>query len=427
MTQVKAIRSKNAERGQVQVREDGKGNLTLQVPSVYAQYYYGLKQKYISFGAKNTQVNRGQAIMAAIQMNEDLESKKFDPGKVAKYQHSSKQLEEKYIPAALKFKDESLMDLYEGYAEQLTLAETTRKGSYEGTYLSHLTKMTKEKSYTLKQQSEIATWFKKNVAPTRTLRMLSLMARIIDWAKREYHLPKDFPNNFKEYESDFKKSLRTVNTKRKPPAGATHLMPREGIKAWTEAERDIIVQAYYARRRAVNGPKVDLMAALVEFLFNTGCRHGEAFALTWGDISSDFKAVHISKSYCGEFKVLKGTKTGKSRTVPLNAKMQQLLKGLKPADANANALIFSIVNGGYYQTSHMHQYWLPSSRYSVIKKLIEQGKLTCYLDMYSTRRTFVSLQINKGVPVTTVAQWVGDNPETILKHYARPDDEAVPH
>jgi len=64
---------------------------------------------------------------------------------------------------------------------------------------------------------------------------------------------------------------------------------------------------------------------------------------------------------------------------------------------------------------------------SVIGRLIEEGKLTCYLDMYSTRRTFVSLQINKGVPVTTVAKWVGDNPETILKHYARPDDEAVPY
>jgi len=428
MSQAKAAKSKNADRGQVQVRDDGKGNLTLQVPSVYAQHYYGLKQKYISFGAKDTPHNRVLAMTAAIQMNEDLEVGKFDPQGTVKYQHPSKQLGERYVSAQLEFKDTDLMGLYKEFVNQLTLAETTRRHKYEKTYPNHLNRMVKEEGYTLKQQSEIAAWIKKGAAPVIALSMLALMYRLIEWAKREYRLPEDFPNKFKEYESEFKKSLRTVDLSRKQHAGATSLMPREGIKAWTEAERDLIIQAFYSRRKSTrNTNGVDCLPRLIEFLFNTGCRHGEAFALTWGSVSQDFKTVHISKSYSGAFKVLKGTKTGKVRTVPLNLRAQQVLKELKPANAGADTLVFSNRNGDYYQGNNARQYWDPSYKISVIGKLIKEGALTCYLDMYSTRRTFVSLQINKGVPVTTVAKWVGDNPETILKHYARPDDEAVPY
>lgn len=428
MSQVKAAKSKNADRGQVQVREDGKGNLTLQVPSAYAQHYYGLKQKYISFGGKDTPHNRVLAMTAAIDMNQDLGLGKFDPQETVKYQHPSKRLGEKYKSTKLEFKDADLISLYKEFVAQLTLAETTLRNRYKSTYPNYLNRMVKEKSYTLKQQSEIAMWIKKEAAPSVALSMLSLMHRMIEWGTKESRLPEDFPNRFKEYKSDYKKSLRTVDLSRKQPSSAAGLMPREGIKAWTEAERDLIIQAFYSReKKRRNHYGVDHLARLIEFLFNTGCRHGEAFALTWGDVSQDFKTIHISKSYSGTFKVLKGTKTGKVRTIPLNLRAQQVLKELKSDDVSKDTLVFSIAGGGYYSNGNTRQYWNPSRKISVIGKLIKEGKLTCYLDMYSTRRTFVSLQINKGVPVTTVAKWIGDNPETVLKHYARPDDDAVPY
>jgi len=426
MSQAKTVKSKNADRGQVQVRNDGKDNLTLQVPSVYAQHYYRLKQKYISFGGKDTPSNRVLAMTAAIQMSEDLQLDKFDPQGVVKYQHPSKQLGERpALVNRLNLKGENLLELYKKFVEQLTLAETTLKGKYQRTFPNHLNKMIEEKGYSLNQQAEIFAWIKKNIAPFIASSMLALIRRLIVWAKREGYLPEDFPNKFVEYEKEFSRSLKTVNTRRKAHASTTQLMPRNGIQAWTEQERDVIIAAFYSRRQKVRG--VDHIARLIDFFFNTGCRHGEAFALTWGDISQDFKTVHIAKSYSSQFKVLKGTKTGKNRTIPLNLRAQEILKELKPPVCALHDLVFATGSGGYCQSRNLRQYWDPSYTISVIGKLIKEGKLTCYLDMYSTRRTFISLQVNKGVPVTTVAMWAGDNPETILKHYARPDDDIVPY
>ena len=77
----------NAPRGQVIAKDDGKGNLTLQLPTVYANRYYGVKQKYISFGAKNTPENMIEAMRAALKLQSDIESDKFNPLKTVKYKH----------------------------------------------------------------------------------------------------------------------------------------------------------------------------------------------------------------------------------------------------------------------------------------------------------------------------------------------------
>lgn len=428
MSQVRAAKAKNATRGQVHVKNDSKGNLTLQMPSVYAQHYYGLKQKYISFGAKDTPQNRIAAMTAAVEMNNDLELGLFDPQRAVKYQHSSKRSTGKYEGALVSNEANNLLCLYKDFVKQLILAETTRKNLHEGSLLNHFSRMILEEDYSLNQQSQIYGWIKKNIGVTNAKQALRLLYRLIQWAKREQRLPEDFANNFKEYEQEFGKAVKRINISRKLPKAAAHLMPREGIKAWTEAERDLIIEAFYARKKAGrNLYEIDHLGSMIEFLFNTGCRHGEAFALTWGDVSADFKTMHISKSYAGKIKKVKCTKTGKVRTVPLNLKVQELLKRLKPDNVTTDTLVFRNTEGGYYQTANISSTWCPSKETSILKRLIKSGALTTYLDMYSTRRTFVSLQINKGVPVTTVAKWVGDNPETIFKHYARPDDEAVPH
>jgi integrase len=428
MSQVRLAKAKNAIRGQVHVKNDGKGNLTLQMPSNHAQYYYGLKQKYISFGAKDTPQNRIAAMTAAIEMNNDLELGVFDPQKAVKYQHLSKQSTGRYEATLVSNEANNLLCLYKDFVKQLTLAETTRKTLHEGTLLHYFSRMVLEEGYGLNQQSQIYNWVKKNIGVTNAREALRLFYRLIEWAKREQRLPENFNNKFKEYEQEFSKAIKRINTSRKLPKAVANLMPREGIKAWTEAERDLIIEAFYARKKTGrNLYGVDHLGCLIEFFFNTGCRHGEAFALTWGDISADFKTMHISKSYAGKIKIVKGTKTGKVRTVPLNLKTQELLKRLKSDDVTTDTLVFRNTEGGYYQTANISSTWCPSKETSIIKRLIKSGALTCYLDMYSTRRTFVSLQINKGVPVTTVAKWIGDNPETVLKHYARPDDDAVPY
>jgi integrase len=107
--------------------------------------------------------------------------------------------------------------------------------------------------------------------------------------------------------------------------------------------------------------------------------------------------------------------------------MQEMLRKFKPVNASPSDLIFKKKKGGHIFSGNIGYYWNPKRLTSVIGNLIKKGKLSKYFNPYSTRRTFVSVQISKGASVVDVARWVGDNPETILKHYARHNDKAVPY
>lgn len=219
-----------------------------------------------------------------------------------------------------------------------------------------------------------------------------------------------------------------MNTKRKPPKPVEDLATPEGIQAWSEEERDIIIGAFYERKvQNSKIDKTDYIAPLMDFLFNVGCRHGEAFALTWSDVSNDFTYVNISESYSSSQRIVKCTKTGKNRLTPLNLRMQEMLRKFKPVNASPSDLIFKKKKGGNLSTKNIHHYWNPKKNTSVIGNLIKEGKLSKYFNSYSTRRTFVSVQISKGASVVDVARWVGDNPKTILEHYARHNDKAIPY
>ena len=242
---------------------------------------------------------------------------------------------------------------------------------------------------------------------------------MIEWGKREERLPDTFFSKFKDYRIEFKRSLRTVDTKRKPPKSVRNLVVPEGIKAWSEEERDIIIAAFYEQKANINKiERPDYVAPLMDFLFNVGCRHGEAFALTWSDINNDFTHVSITESYSSRYRIVKCTKTSKNRLTPLNLRMQEMLKKFKPVNASPGDLIFKKERGGErVSTNNITHYWNPTKNVSVVGNLIKEGKLSKYLDSYSTRRTFISFQISKCASIVDVANWVGDNPETILKYY----------
>ena len=415
----------NRAQGQVQI-QSSKGYLTFQLPMIYAQYYYnGAKQKYISFGAKDTHENRALAMTAAVKMQKDLEAGKFNPNDIISYRHSNKQIKGRYqqkIEASF-----DVLDLYQDFIKNSNIGITTLKSIYKPIH-NHLKKMESSYGYTLKRQLEIKAWIQSNVAPTVALQMLSLFHRMIEWGKREERLPDTFISKFKDYAAEFNRSLRTVDTKRKLPKSVNNLIITEGIKAWSEEERDIIIMAFY-KRKILNSKidNTDYIAPLMDFLFNVGCRHGEAFALTWNDINNDFTSVSITKSYSSKSRIVKCTKTSKNRLIPLNLRMQEMLKKFKPVSASPCDLIFKKKTGGHLSSTTIEYYWNPRKNTSVIGSLIKENKLFKYFDAYSTRRTFVSIQISKGASVVNVANWVGDKPETILKHYARHNDTATPY
>ena len=420
----------NTPRGQVTAKNDGKGNLTLQLPTIYSTHYYGVKQKYISFGARDTPTNMIEAMRAALELQLDIESGKFDPLETVKYKHSNKKLGDYNCIESI-----SVISLFSDFTKSLIIEQTTRTTRYK-TLLNHFKNMINQCNYTLKQQSEIDIWVRDNIAESNVINMLSTLYRMIEWGKKELKISKDFPNKFKQYEQNFTKSLRGQRIKRKPPVAVAHLPIKEGIQAHSEECRDKIIAAFHSReRKKLHRDKPDHLAYLVEFLFLTGCRHGEAFALVWKDIEYGKNKqgllevkINVDESYDGKEKLTKNTKTRKHRKVPATSRVIEILEILKPEHQDPNLLVFRNHENNHFNTGHLATLWIPKLKdRSIIGKMIRDGELDYYMDSYSTRRTFVSIQINKGVPVTTVAKWVGDNPETILRHYGRPDDDAVPY
>jgi integrase len=193
--------------------------------------------------------------------------------------------------------------------------------------------------------------------------------------------------------------------------------------AFTLEQRDIIIKAFEEH------PNYRYYAPLIKFLFWTGCRPGEVFALTWEDISKDCRQININKSR--NFKgITKTTKNGKQRVFPVKSgsKIHHLLIELtsKPA---SNKLVFTTKTGKPLNSDIFLDFWketrveINGKTYhypGVVEELADQGK-TVYLKPYATRHTFATWAITSGVSVDKVAFLIGDTVETVLKYYCHPE------
>ncbi|AFY31626.1 integrase family protein [Calothrix sp. PCC 7507] len=197
-------------------------------------------------------------------------------------------------------------------------------------------------------------------------------------------------------------------------------------RAFTLEQRDLIIEAF--EQDSLHSH----YSSLVKFLFWSGCRPGEAFALTWGDISDDCCRITISKS-CNGHRVKKGTKNGKKRVFPcqVGSRLQQMLLSDRPRSYNSSDLIFLSKAGRPINSGIMFAFWSEWRsenvykrkvyKYAgVVKKLSEEGKVI-YLKPYATRHTFATWAISSGITPDKVALWIGDTVETVLKYYCHPE------
>lgn len=66
-------------------------------------------------------------------------------------------------------------------------------------------------------------------------------------------------------------------------------------------------------------------AIIWQTVYLTGLRSGEALALQVQDLNFENDRISITKSYCSKSRCLSKTKTGESRTIPMNSKLRSLL------------------------------------------------------------------------------------------------------
>ncbi|MEG4358509.1 tyrosine-type recombinase/integrase, partial [Microcoleus sp. Aus8_D1] len=203
-------------------------------------------------------------------------------------------------------------------------------------------------------------------------------------------------------------------------------------RAFTKDERDIIIKAFYESTR--HGDRK--AAPLIEFLFLTGCRPGEAFALEWKDLfmGKDGDYIRFSKSYNGQIKNVQVTKTGDIRIFKMYPKLRELLLRIKPATAQPNDLVFTNTRGDAYNSGCIGIVWngkpetdkngIRNENPGVVSRLVASTLISRYLSPYHARHTFITLMAQAGTDLFLLATACGNSVEVIQRHYLGVNENA---
>jgi integrase len=365
------------------------------------------KQFFLATGLKDTKRNRDVIRSRRDAIANDIALQRFDSTLKSYQLLASSKTTAFELPRELqnnKYKY-NLLELWYKFTDfQSTLIEqTTILTKYEA-----ITRYTKRlPDCSLEKATEIRDWLLKNTTKFMAWDILNNYSRCCNWAVNSKFIP----------DNPFEK-LKIKKPKRKL---------EENYQAFTIEQRDIIINAFEEH------PVHSHYASLIKFLFWTGCRPGEAFALTWGDISEDCCRISINKS-CNLHRILKGTKNGKNRIFPTSkgSKLQQLLLTIRPERLNPKSLVFHSKSQKPLSPDILQHFWNESTsgcdrngeicRYpGVVKELASKGEIDFYLKPYATRHTFATWAIAHGISLDKVAMWIGDEVETVLRHYCHPN------
>jgi integrase len=141
----------------------------------------------------------------------------------------------------------------------------------------------------------------------------------------------------------------------------------------------------------------------IKFMLHTGLRKGEMINLKWENVNilETGTSITITSSY--EWL----TKTGKSRTIPLNKTASKILNKLK---GKHNIYVFTNEKG---QKIH------PNQPYNALKKVLIEKNIPG--DVHALRHTFASNLVMRGEDLYSVSKLLGITPETaqIYAHFSQ--------
>lgn len=152
--------------------------------------------------------------------------------------------------------------------------------------------------------------------------------------------------------------------------------------------------------------------AYVLALLSTGLRTAEAIGLRWQNMNFGDRTIRVCESLARHRgstsqRQYKSTKTGKVRIVPISNKLHEALADL--AKSSATELVFVSPKGKPIDDHNFSQ--------RVWRKALAKADVA-YRSPYNCRHTFISNCLASGIPVSAVAEWAGNSPEIIWRHYA---------
>lgn len=397
-----------------------KGSLRLQFSTKISTEFYGKKQKYVGLGNRtDTPENRAWAENIAREIQNDIDyrnGENFDitlekylevrPNKVIELPGS------KAVP--------TLGELWEEFVQWKVdtkqISELTKIALYDRNY-AYLIKEYINKPLTDKtSQALINDLTNKDTNQHSIKKTLNSLSKICIRAMQQGKLHHDY----------FADAAQAYTL----PKKSKQLSEEEDYRAYSIKERDIIINAFYN----ANKSSCKAIAPLIEFLFLTGMRPSEAFALRWKHIDFDRGWIKVQTNYSSHIR--KETGKTKNKTIRIfklknQNRLLNLLNIIKQ-DKKVDDLIFTTINNRRYNLQSLAGSWSYESyekkgtKYhypGIVTQLAEQGLISCYLSPYSTRHTFISIQANAGVDLALLADTCGNSVDVIIKHYLQSNRE----
>ncbi len=352
------------------------------------------QRRSFALGYPDTEKYRKLAASKAAELQADLDFGRFDPT-LNKYRGVS--------PSVISV---TLPELWQQYinVRRHLVQETTLKIPYRAVS-SHLAKLPPD-LLTPDKAEEIRDFWLQILTPDTVIRTLTQVSACCD---RAVDLGKLTTNPFKGMASKLKKSFKSQQ-------------PQE-IDPFSLDETLAIIAAFES------DPHHGHYAPYVKFLFWTGCRTGEAIALTWNHVTPDCSEILFCESVSTQLKIRKQTKTSKIRRFPCTGQLQALLQSIHPDPCEGSRLVFPSVTGGEINARYFIQkVWKGrGNQPGIVTRLVSEGKVRRYRTQYNTRHTFITRELEQGTSPALIARWVGNSVQTIMKHYLGVTVNSLPH
>ncbi|MBS1972647.1 MAG: site-specific integrase [Bdellovibrionales bacterium] len=140
---------------------------------------------------------------------------------------------------------------------------------------------------------------------------------------------------------------------------------------------------------------------------HTGMRSGELFALEWNDIDFESKMITCSKSYNGRMKIIKSTKAGYWRKIPMNKEIEAKLVDLRAQGNHDNIHVLPRINK-----------WRRGEAARVLREFCESIGVHS-VNFHALRACFATHLLNAGVSSPVVKKICGWTDEKVMTRYIR--------
>lgn len=319
----------------------------------------------IKGGKYSIQKHLAKANVIAKQINIDILTGEFDHTLV-KYGFREKPI------VTLDLKE--IWDKYREFKSSF-ISPSTLKIDYDKRIGNCLTLLP---SLDLADSIKIRDWLVSNKPPLQVKKILIQLNASCNWATESGLINS---NPFKEMK------IKTKKTE------------ENDINPFTLEERDKIIEAFRTSKY------YEFYLPLVRFIFYSGCRPSEALSLEWRDVKKD--VLIFNKAYV-EGEKQPRLKTQKKRIIKVNSQLYQIILSAKTLPSTT--LLFPSKEGKYIDWHNFsNRAW---------RKILELLPDIEYRNPYQMRHTFITLALQKGVPIVDLSKHCGNSPKIILDKYA---------